>query len=426
MISIRSNRIAAVLAGVVWMGMAGSAMAASAAEEVAELKAALVALQARLEQLEAQVRSTEETNDRQTDQIAAARASVGSWVPNYTLKGDFRYRFESVEQDGVANRNRDRLRVRAGFEARVNERVRAEFVLSTSEGNDARSSNQTLTNANSRKSVFIDQASVDWRVAPSLKLVAGKMKYPWERPGTSAFFDADINPEGLAAMWNSGDFFGSAIYNLLEERSSAAESVMTGIQAGWRPAVGPGRLTLAGAYFDFHSVQHRAAFPNGNANGNSTTSVGCFGGAASCLAHDYDLIEAFAEYSRPVANRPLALFADFMTNEAADNGLDTAWALGLNYGKASEPRSWEVGYLYQTVQKDALFGAFVDSDLGHGNTDYRAHMLRAGYAVAKNWLVNVSYQFATTQIDVPASVGGSPSAADRDYDRLHVDLNFKF
>ena len=111
---------------------------------------------------------------------------------------------------------------------------------------------------------------------------------------------------------------------------------------------------------------------------------------------------------------------------AADNGLDTAWALGMNYGKASEPRSWEVGYLYQTVQKDALFGAFVDSDLGHGNTDYRAHMLRAGYAVAKNWLVNVRYQFATTQIDVPASVGGSPSAADRDYDRLHVDLNFKF
>lgn len=421
-----SKWFAAAMAGMLWLGASGVAAAASPAEEVAELKAALAALQGRLEQLESQLKAAEETNDRQTDQIAAARASVGSWVSNYTFKGDLRYRTEFVEQQGVADRIRDRIRLRAGFEARVNEKTRAEFVLSTAENNDSRSSNQTLTNENSRKPIFIDQASVDWQALPSLKLVAGKMKYPWERPGTSAFFDADVNPEGVAAMWSKGDFFGSAIYNLLEERSSAAESTLTAAQAGWRPALGPGKLTLAGGYFDFHSVQHRNPFLNGNANGNTTTTVGCIGGATTCLAFDYDLIEAFAEYSFPVANRPLAFFADMMNNQAADNGLDTAWALGVNFGKASAPRSWELGYLFQRVEKDAVYGQFVDSDLGHGNTDYRAHFFRAAYAVAQNFQLNVTYQLAETQLDVPASVGGSPSAQNRDYERLHLDFNFKF
>jgi hypothetical protein len=419
----RSAWFSAAMAGLGWIAMAAPAPAASPTEEIAELKTALAALQGRLEQLETQLAAAEQTNDRQTDQIAAARASVGSWVPNYTFKGDFRYRYEAVSQEGVVDRNRDRLRVRAGFEAQVTEGVRAELVLSTSEGGDARSPNQTLTGQNSRKPVFIDQAAVDWQALPSLRLVAGKMKYPWERPGTSAFFDADINPEGLAAIWNRGDFFGSAIYNLLDERPAAAEGAMTGLQAGWRPALGAGRLTLSGSYFDLHSVQHRSIQ---SPNGNTTTSAGCFAGAASCLAYDYDLLELFGEYSRPVAGRPLALFADFMTNQAAPDGLDTAWAAGVNYGKASQPGSWEAGYLYQMMEKDAAYGQFIDSDLGHGNTDYRAHMLRFGYAVAKNWLVNISYQFAQTQIDVPASVGGSPTAGNRDYDRLHVDLNFKF
>jgi hypothetical protein len=400
--------------------------AGAATDELAELKAAVEALQARIAQLEAQAKAVEETNDRQADQIAVARSNVGSWVANFTFKGDFRYRNETIDQQYVPERNRDRLRMRAGFVARVNDTVRTEFGLATSEGNDPRSSNQTLTGENTRKNVFIDLAYVEWQAAPALKFTAGKMKYPWLRAGASSLFDSDVNPEGLAANWARGDLFASATYNILEERGALGESTLTAGQFGWKPALGPGRLTLAAGYFDFHSVQRRNPFFNNSANGNTTTATGCIGGATTCLAHDYDLIEAIAEYTRPLAGRPLAVFADYITNEAADNGLDTAWSLGLTWGRASDPRTWEIGYNYQLVEKDAVYAQFVDSDVGAGSTDYRAHVLRAGYAVARNWVVNLTWQMAETNRDVPASVSGVGPVEDRDYERLQVDLNFRF
>lgn len=400
--------------------------AAAAADELQQLKSELATLQARIGQLEAQARAAEETNDRQTDQLAVARSALGSWVQNFTFKGDFRYRNENIEQQFTPDRNRDRLRVRAGFTAKVNDTVRTEFQLATSEGNDPRSSNQTLGGGNSRKNVFIDLAYVEWQAFPAVRFTAGRMKYPWVRAGASSLFDSDVNPEGLAVNWSRGELYASAIHNILEERSGAGESTMTGAQVGWRPAWGAGRVNLAAGYFDFHSVRRRNPFFNNSANGNTTTAAGCIGGATSCLAFDYDLIEAIAEYSRPLAGRPLSLYADYVTNEAATNGLDTAMSLGFTWGRASDPRSWEIGYNYQVAGKDAVFAQYTDSDMGAGNTDYRAHILRLGYAPARNWTLNLTWQLADTNIDVPASVADVGPVEDRHYDRLQLDLNFRF
>src|SRR5690606_17547758 len=118
------------------LGVAGTIAAMLAAspaqaDEVSELKAAVQALQKRIETLEAQAKSTEETNDRQTDQIAQARTNVPGWVPNFTLKGDLRYRNENIDQQYAVARNRDRIRVRAGFVAKVNDTVTSELQLAS-------------------------------------------------------------------------------------------------------------------------------------------------------------------------------------------------------------------------------------------------------------------------------------------------------
>lgn len=398
----------------------------AAADDVAELKAAVTVLQERIAQLETQAKAVEETNDRQADQIAVVRSNLGSWVPNFTFKGDFRYRNETIDQQYAPERNRDRIRVRAGFLAKVNDTVRTEFTLATSEGNDPRSSNQTLTGENSRKNVFVDLAYVEWQALPELKFTAGKMKYPWLRPGSSVLFDGDVNIEGLAANWSRGSLFASVFYNHLEERGAAGESSMGGGQVGWRSALGGGQLTLAAGLFDFNSVRARNPFFNASANGNTTTTTGCIGGAASCLAYDYNLIEGVVEYTRPLAGRPLTLFADYITNDAAGNGLDTALGAGISWGRAAEPRTWEVGYYYQRADKDAVFGQFVDSDLGGGNTDHAGHVVRAGYAIAKNWTANLTWHVGQTNRDVAISLPGVGAILDRDYERLQLDLNFKF
>jgi hypothetical protein len=415
---------ATALASILSLGT--SMPAAAAADEVSELKAAVTALQQRLAQLESQSKVAEETNDKQTDQIAMAKANVGSWVPNFTFKGDLRYRNENIDQEYTAERNRDRIRLRTGFVAKVNDTVSVEIGLSSSEGNDSRSSNQTLTDGNSRKNLFFDLAYAEWKPRADLKFTAGKMKYPWVRAGQSVFFDGDVNPEGLAFNFTRGDFFASTFYNILEERSAAGESTMTGAQIGWKPMVGAGRLTLGASYFDAHSVQNRApAFSA--ANGNTTKNTGCLGGGTGCLANDYNLLELFAEWALPaVAGKPLTIYADYVKNDKAINSLDTAYSTGLLWGKASDPRTWEIGYFYANVEKDALYGEYIDSDWGAGNTDAKGHTFKFAYAFAKNWTLNTTYILNKTNMDVPTTVAGVGSVFDRDYKRLQVDLNFKF
>jgi hypothetical protein len=418
----------------VLLAIAGAA-APARADEVSELKAAVAALQTRLDALESKSKVVEETNDRQSDQIAQTRSSIGSWVPNFTWKGDFRYRNETIEQDFVKDRNRDRIRVRAGFVAKVNDTVKVEVGLSTAEAGDPRSPNQTLTGENVRKPVYVDLAYAEWQPAADWKFTAGKMKYPWYRGGQSVFFDGDINPEGLAVNFNHGDFFGSAFYNILEERAAAGESTMAGGQFGWRPTIGSGRLTLGASFFALNSVKGRNTFftlPNGS-NGNTTTSVAanCLT-ATPCLVNDYDEVEAFAEWSMPLFGHPLALYADYMQNVAADvntitgSKLDTAYSLGFLYGRAADPRTWEFGYYYQVVEKDALFGQYIDSDWGAGNTDAEGSVIKFGYAFAKNFTFNGWYHFANTNVDVPVAISGVGTIYKRDYQRLQLDLNFKF
>jgi hypothetical protein len=396
------------------------------ADEVSELKEAVQALQKRIEQLETQAKTVEETNDRQTDQIAQAKANVPAWVPNFTWKGDVRYRNETIDQQYVAERNRDRIRVRTGFLAKVNDTVRAEVQLSTAEANDPRSSNQTLTAENTRKPIYLDLAYAEWQPTPEWRMTFGKMKYPWTRPSQSLFFDNDINPEGIAVNYGRGMFFASSWYHQLEERSTSGETSMFGGQVGIRPALGPGQLTMAVGYFDLNSVQHRNPFYNASSNGNTTTTVGCFPGQSPCLLNDYDVIEGMAEYSLTLAGRPLVLFADYAINDKAVNDYDNAYSAGFLYGRASNARTWEIGYFYQHLEKDALYAQYIDSDWGGGNTDGEGHVFKLAYAFARNWTLNTTYFLNKTNIDVPVNVAGVGSVRDRDYERLQIDLNFKF
>ena len=417
------------------LALAAGMPVTAAADEVSELKAAVTALQKRLDQLETRAQAVDDTNDKQTDQIAMTKANVGSWVPNFTWKGDFRYRNESIDQEFTGKRNRDRIRVRTGFVAKVNDTIRTEVGISTSEANDSRSSNQTLTDGNSRKNLYLDVAYVEWQPLPDWKFTAGKMKYPWVRPGQSIFFDGDVNPEGLAANFAHGDFFASTFYNVLKERNTVSatnlaasgESTMVGGQFGWKPMIGAGRLTLGVSVFDMNSVQNRApAFSA--ANGNSTKTTGCFAGVTPpCLSSDYNLIEGFAEYSVPLAGRPLTIYGDYVKNDAAINDLDTAYSVGLLYGKASDPHTWEIGYFYQDVEKDALYGEYIDSDWGGGNTDAKGSVFKFAYAFAKNWTFNTTYFLNKTNLDSGTTVPGvAGTVFDRDYKRLQLDLNFKY
>jgi len=445
------------------------------AEDLAALRAQLQALQERLAQLEAvqAEQRTEQTAintelqesvDRGSDNLARAvgESASSGWLARWQWKGDLRVRNDTIQQEfNPVDRNRGRFRLRAGAMVRVNDDTRVEVQFATGEGGDARSSNQTFTDANSRKALDLDLAYVEWSPTDTLKFTAGKMRYPWVRT-QSYFFDNDVNPEGLAAAWQQGatGFFGSAFYTGLAERATAADSGMVGAQFGWRDARSDGsRRSRARAYYDHRAVRGYNPFQGASASssgfgpyGNTTTTslgtcrravVSGNGAVSPCLANDYDILELSGEQQFTLGGRPLMLFANVARNLKADfgvtagvpaqsvpAGLDTAFAIGFNYGRADAmiPGSWEFGYLYQSIEKDALFGQWIDSDFASGATDGRGSAVRGVWQVGRSWRLNATYMFNETNVDVPAAIvlplGVSGTA--RRYDRLQVDLNWAF
>jgi hypothetical protein len=426
--------------------------------EIEALKQQLAELSAKLEALEknqVQARKTSEeaqaTADRTADVVAQARAAL-------SFAGDLRYRNETFDVEHVdSNRNRDRVRARLNANFRVNDTISGGIGIATG-GPDPRSSNQTLTDQNSRKDFELDLGFVTWAPTADWRITAGKQRYSFTRTG-SLFYDGDINPEGISANYTKGNFFAGVFYDWLAERALSfgnvttgtnTDSIMFGGQVGYRiPLSDSVRLTLAGTYMDFDGVQNYNPFFGGSSFGNTTTTTGCARAVAAgtaCLASDFDILEASADLTASVGGRPLRFFIDYATNTAAEvnpvaqDELDTAYAAGIQYGSAGSAKgTWDIGLLYQQIEKDSLFGQLLDSDFGDGNTDTQGFVVRGGYTVARNWTVNATLFLNELANDVPQSVtvfdASTPAPYDttsltniydRDYKRLQLDLNFRF
>ena len=425
---MRHHLITAVTVGVLAFA-ATATEARTQADEIAELRAQLQALQARIEALERQQASAQASRDPAVEPPAQARANGGAaeWASRIRWKGDLRYRHEQVDAEAetaTPEQTRHRIRGRFGLTAQVTETVHATVQVATNGGDDdPRSTNQTLGEGFDRKGVGLDLAYVDWRPVNGLSVQLGKMPLPWKRVG-SAFWDNDITPEGGAVQLARGPFFGSAFAYWLSERSAASDTTLTGAQLGLTGTVRRAKLIGAIGYFDVGAARGQVtAQPDGcelpfndaffeGAQGNTTLVVdGC-----PVLANDFDVIQIMGQMELMLGTLPFNLFADVVRNQGARD-LDAGYAAGFTLGKAGEARTWEVGYMYQVTEKDAQFGQFVDSDFGGGITDVDGSAIRVGYAPAKNWVLNGTYFLNDRFVDV---------GAERDYRRLQLDLNFRF
>jgi hypothetical protein len=448
------------LAVAVALGTAGIAPANAQNAEIEALKEQLALLAAKIEQLEKAQTSTKKTADEAQTTADRTADVVAQEKSRLSFTGDIRYRNESFDVEYVErNRNRDRVRARLNANYRVNDTVTGILSIATG-GTDPRSSNQTLTDQNSRKDFELDLGYVQWAPSAAWRVTAGKQRWAHTRT-PSLFYDNDINPEGVAVNFTKGNFFAAAFYDWLAERALSfsntstgtnRDSIMFGAQAGYRiPFSDSVRLTLAASYMDFDGVQYWNPLFGASSFGNttSTSALVCnrsLPAGTACLTSDFDVIEAFADLTATVGGQPLRFFLDYAKNSAAEvntvagEKLDTAIAAGLSYGAATAVAgTWEVGALYQVIEKDSLFGQFVDSDFGDGNTDTKGIVLRGGYTPARNWTINatlflnqlsndVSQNVTVFNTTTPALYDSRVIANvfDRDYKRLQLDLNFRF
>jgi hypothetical protein len=418
-------------------------------QENQALKSENAGLKAQGEELKAQgdYLKTETRGLRKENAVQAAdvdKVKGADWAGRVTMSGDIRYRYEYIADDtlnavgGVttADRTRDRIRARFNAVAKATDTLTVGFGLTTTEGNDPRSGNQSLTNVFSKKVIELDLAYFDWKFASWGNLVGGKMRQPFLKGGQSLFWDNDITPEGIAVQFNRGIWFGSAYNFWLNEISGletgvTSDPMMHGAQFGARLPIGGSTLTLAAHYYDLSASQGRplpqAPFFNGNANNNTTVGPA----ATAALLNDYEVFDLLAQFDTTLGSLPLQLWAEVAQNQdpsglvpgsTIQNDQDTAVSAGFLFGRASNARTWEFGAMYQKVEKDALFAQLIDSDFAGGFSDNEGISVRAGYAPVRNWVLNATYIISKRNAELANSVGQT----EVDYDRLQLDFNVRF
>lgn len=431
------------LVGLSFLLFSASALAQVSDEEIQLLRQQIEMLNNRLDQLEQQnaelARSLQESREQsaaQTEALvdasvkeavpAAVDESVSeqvdekmaavSWAERIRWSGDFRYRYENIDYANSDDRNRSRIRARTALEADLMPTLKVGFGLSTG-GDDPVSGNVTLGGGGSKKDIKMDLAYFDWSGLKDTHIVGGKFKNFLVRPAkTGLQWDGDWRPEGLGAVWDNGTFFAQGLGTWLEGDSKNGTSFAWVAQAGLDLKIGEtGKLKVGGGYavFDIAGLDPAYGDPE-NFYGNSfvydprTQSL--------VYKYDYHVLELFAEYGFDLAGRDLLFFADYTHNsEAPEN--NTGYLVGARYGSTKNRGDWELQYFYEKLEADAVVGLLSDSDFGDGGTNAKGSVLSAAYAFSPNWNFRTTYFINKILLDT-----GHP----QDYNRLQLDLNFKF
>ena len=369
---------------------------AAADTSIAELRMQLKALQARLDALEQQAEPTRNT----------VQALVASADTQANFKGDLRYRHEAFSIDAKPTRQRHRIRARVSTTKAIEENIEVSFGIATG-SSDPVSTNQTLGEGNSSKNLVLDLAYVQWQTPISgLKLRAGKFSNPIMRAGGSGLvWDGDLRPEGLGLTYKQGSLFINAMGSWLRESSSREDSLLYAAQFGSQHNINDDQKIRFGiGYYTITSPQPLFGEPAGN-------RVNAENGFVS----DFNSTEIFTQYGRSldgVLHGDLTVYASYINNFGADDA-NTGYAVGAKI-KSSQ---FHLGWNYQRLEADAVFGGLSDSDFIGGGTDGAGHIFEVGYPLTKRVSLRGTLFMNET---------GLQSGLRDDYNRLMLDISYKY
>jgi len=407
---------------------------AASDEDLAEMRAQMMALSERLDRLETEnraltaanaelVKSSEETAvtvaaiSEKTDAVATdveEQAAKKSWTDSIRWKGDFRYRYETFDIENKPNRDRNRIRARAALIADVTPTIEVGLGLASG-GDDPVSSNQTLGGGGSTKDLRIDLAYFDWDGLKDTHVYGGKFSNYIHRAGKNALlWDGDWRPEGTGIKWNNGMFFANGLGTWIESDSSSSkgQSFAYLTQLGIKFPIGDAvKMTAGVGYHVFDTAGNGSYFgDDDDFFGNSFDPV------TKTYLYDYEELEFFADLNFDVFGYPMTVFGNYVQNQAVDDN-DVGYAFGFKYGAAKNKGEWQFGYVYQRLEADAILGLLTDSDFGGGGTNSKGSILKGNYAFARNFNFNVTYFINDVGLQLEDPI---------DFKRLQVDLSFKY
>jgi hypothetical protein len=388
-----------------------------------QFKAQFAAMSERVNSLEAENKDLRAAtvSTIKVEDIEATNAEVAalkkqntstSWAETVKWKGDFRYRYEEIDEDGKDGRDRNRIRARAALIAKPTDTTEVGLGLATG-GDDPVSTNQTLGGGGSTKDVRLDLGYLKWTGVENTYVTAGKFKNPYYvEQKSSLIWDGDFRPEGLAAGWSGETFFANASYNFIESDSKNDDDGIWGAQVGANFSLFDGmQLTAAAKYLDI-PTKDREAIYDGDFFGNSSVIKN----GAEVYEYDYNIYNLSLGLSFNLFDMPFTIYGDYIENDDADD-METGYLAGVKLGKAMANGSGQLQYQFEDLEANATLGLITDSDFMGGGTDGEGHKFSAKYAIDKKWYVGATYFDGNTGVDL---------GDDADYTRLMIDTGFKY
>jgi hypothetical protein len=368
--------------------------------------------------------------------IPSAPAPQKIWADYITVNGNLRLREEVINDDAKKKANgehytRDRLRIKAqlGAEGKLDD-LKLGLRISTG-GADPISANTTLGDGDQKKEIRLDLAYLDYNFLGDnpneLRAIGGKMVQPLIAYGIDdLMWDQDLTPEGLAAKGRVGNdrltFLANAEYLYIKDRDSQPSAW------GW---VGQGALqftfvpeavlTLGGSYAGFQNFKGYDVIDWENKNnsyGNSTVKGTVSGGTTNkAWASDFTPIMGFGNLDLFLGKMPVSIYGQALTNPGADDN-KSGYMGGISFFKAKNPKTFELGYAYALLEKNATLGMWTDSDRWGGGTNGKGSRFYGKYQI------NKYLQFAMSFFLDKKSIADNET--ETSYNRLQIDLQGAF
>jgi hypothetical protein len=380
-------------------------------------KTALVEQTAQVENANAaKIAQIEQENAKKTWSIEQLQAEgkknmAGAWANDIKLKGDIRARYEKREVSDATTaqqKDRQRIRLRLGAYGKINDQ--ADFGIRLATGGSRTSSNVDMNDNAGMKNIYLDQAYVDMHPEQigGAHVFLGKMPQPWMTAGTGLIWDTDLNPEGVAVtyekqllpfklMANAGTF-------VLTDNLSDDIRLHSG-QVAVEKKIGNTVLTLGASDYFFQNAENVKV---------ADSLTGKLGATANTPNGQFNLVEGFGSYGFNIGKLPVLLNGQYVVNTDAASSEDTAYLAGVTVGKAKDKGTWEIGYSYRDIGRDAVVAGLNDSDFaGETWVGCYGHKLNGKYQIAKNLAADLAYILSTDY-------------KGRDANTLQADLNFKF
>lgn len=383
-----------------------------------------------------------------------ARGNADDFFDFQAINDAHSFAIDDVFLNSTQDRERLRVRMRLGLDAKISEGVLAGIRIASGSLDDPVSTNQTLGNSGRPYQIVLDRAFLRYQSdAQAVTTFAGRMPNPFL--GTDLVWDPDLNFDGIAvtlAPRHFGDeglvqyafepFVTLGAFPLQEVELSDKDKWLYGSQLGfrWKGANGS-RAHLGLAYYAYEDITGERnsidsqlldfTSPHFVQKGNSLFEISNESDPASTsilfgLAPEYEEVNVTASWTfAGVLPVDVTVTADYVENIGFDHddilartGQDLAeetsghgLRLAVGRSKIIDRGDWEAFGELRHLEADAVVDAFTDSDFHLGGTNAEGWIAGFSYALRDNLSFTARYLSSNEIIGDPFGI-----------DTLQIDL----